>query len=884
MTTHGFQTKDQPYEPMGKRELEILSLMAQDLPDRVIAERLVVAYTTVKWYNRQIFNKLGVNNRHEAIEAVRALNLLTAQEPVVIPHHNLPSQMTPFVGRENELHELVHLLRDQSTRLITVLAPGGMGKTRLGLAVAEKSLTAFPDGVTLVSLAPLESSADLIPTIATQAGYQFQRNNQTPAQQLIEFFSSKRALLVLDNFEHLLDSAPVVVDLLQSAPDLRVLVTSREKLNLSGETVYTLDGLNYPTLLDEDILGYSAIQLFLQCAYRVRPDFKPDGKFADIIQICTLVSGLPLAIELAAAWVEVLSPAEIVDEIAASLDFLSSSLRDLPERQRSVRAVFESTWKRLTEEERSAFMKLSVFRGGCTRRAAQSIVAVGLRTLTALADKALVSWSADTERYNIHELLRQYAADALEQADMATAVRTAHSLYYGAAMAEREPYLKGGRQLEALTDISVDLDNVTAGLFWSLQQGNDAVSLQYIKTLGLFYHIRSRYQEAADVLSESLSILEHRSQPVDPLLLGWVLAWQAHYLNLVWHSNVGGEALKRSLAIAREQHDRPLEAFCLHRYGFTIVTVGTEPLTREALAISRDLDDRYMIAYCLNTLAVCLYYLYKNADEYLRMTTEASIIRREIGDYFGLGVSLNNLADYHQRVGNWEEAERCITECLALHRRSGNTLGIGLGFRNHTAQLFFRHDLENAKNEIREGLALARETGHRSNAIAILYEASLLRLLQGHYEEARAFAEESLGEGLRLVAADQFEALYPRIALGCALCGLREYNAAIPHLYAGLSHAEDAPADNVSQRYVLTGIAHYYNYAGEPEQALELMSTIIHDPLSPQWWASEEPLTIRLLEDLKAAVSASAYEHSWQQGQQVDLNLALKDLIAHPPQ
>ncbi len=439
MTPSLVQTKDKPFEPLGKRELEILSLMAQDLPDRVIAERLVVAYTTVKWYNRQIFNKLGVNNRHEAIEAARALNLLNAQEPLATPRNNLPSQMTPFVGRENELHDLVHLLHDQSTRLVTLLAPGGMGKTRLALAAAEKLLTAFPDGVTFVSLAPLVSSVDLVPTVASQAGYQFQRNNQTPAQQLLDFFGSKKALLILDNFEHLLDSSSFVVDLLQSAPELRVLVTSREKLSLSGETVYTLDGLDYPTILDEEILGYSAIQLFLQCAYRTRPDFKPDGKFADIIQICELVGGLPLAIELAAAWVEVLSPAEIAAEIAASLDFLSSSLRDLPERQRSVRAVFESTWKRLTEEERTAFMKLSVFRGGCTRRAAQSVAGVGLRTLTALADKALVSWSTDSERYSIHELLRQYAADALEQAGEAPAVRTAHSLYYGAAMAEREP-------------------------------------------------------------------------------------------------------------------------------------------------------------------------------------------------------------------------------------------------------------------------------------------------------------------------------------------------------------------------------------------------------------------------------------------------------------
>ncbi len=878
MTPHVIQNT---YEPLGKRELEILSLMAQNLSDRVIAERLVVAYTTVKWHNRQIFNKLGVNNRHEAIEAAKALNLLAAQEPLVMPRHNLPSQITPFVGRETEVHNLVHMLRDQEPRLVTLLAPGGMGKTRLGLAVAEKLLSAFPDGVTFVALAPLKSSADIVSIIASQAGYQFERNNHTPTQQLLDYFSRKKALLVLDNFEHLLDAASFVVDLLQSAPELRILVTSREKLSLSGETVYTLDGLDYPSLLDEDILNYSAIQLFLQCAYRARPDFNLDNKLADIIQICKLVSGLPLAIELAAAWVEVLSPAEIATEIAASLDFLSSTLRDLPERQRSVRAVFESTWKRLTDQERTAFMKLSVFRGGCTRRAAQSVANVGLQTLTTLADKALVSWSAATERYVIHELLRQYAADALEQTGEANTVRTAHSNYYGAAMAEREPYLKGGNQLEALTDIAADLDNVTSGLFWALQQSHDAVSLQYIKSLALFYHIRSRYQEAADVLSECLSILKHRSQTVDPLLLGWTLAWHGHHQNLLSHHEVGLPAIERGRTIALEQHDRSLEAFCLHRYGFAKLDQSVIQATEDALAISRDDNDHYMVAYCLNTLAVTIYLTTRNTDEYVRMTTEASLIRREIGDFFGLGVSLNNLADYHQRVGNWDEAERCILECLQLHRKNRNTFGVGMGLRNRIAQLLFRHDLESAENHIREGLTLAREAGHRNNAVAFLYQASLLNLIQGHYGEARAFAEESLGEGLRLVTDDQFEALYPRIALGCALCGLREYDTAIPHLIAGLPHAENAPAENISQRYMLTGIAHYYAYSEEPERALELISTTIHDPLSPKWWAREEPLTVRLLVELKSALSPQDYENAWQRGKQMNFDATFRDLIAH---
>lgn len=882
MAPNPVQNKAKSFEPLGKRELEILSLMAQDLSDRVIAERLVVAYTTVKWYNRQIFNKLGVNNRHEAIETARALNLLSTQEPVVMPHHNLPSQITPFIGRETELHDLFHKIRDQGTRLVTLLAPGGMGKTRLGLAIAEKLLPSFPDGVTFVSLAPLKSSSDIVPTIASQSGYLFQRNNRTSAQQLIDFFSNRKALLILDNFEHLLDGASFVVELLQAAPELCVLVTSREKLNLSGEVVYSLEGLDYPSALDEHVHMYSAVQLFIQCAQRTRPTFNPDDKFADIIRICQLVQGFPLAIELAAAWVEVLPPVEIAIEITASLDFLSSSLRDLPERQRSMRAVFESTWRRLTEEERTAFMKLSVFRGGCTRRAAQTVAGVGLRTLTILADKALVSWSTETERYTIHELLRQYAADALEQAQEGEAVRNAHSLYYGTAMAERESHLKDKRQLEALKDISTDLDNVIAGLLWALQRGDDVAGLAYIKTLGLFYHIRSRYQEAADLLDECVSIIESREKPADSRLLGWVLAWQGHHHNLQWHYETGVIALERSLAIARDLNDRLLEAFCL-RYGLAKTDEAATKLTQEALSICRDLNDQYMIALCLHTLAFLFAKTHHQSNAYLQMTTEACMIRKQIGDFSGLANSLNNLADYHQRVGNWDEAERTILECLALHRQLSSAHGIAMGLRNHTAQLLFRHDFVNAENNLREGLALVRETGHRNNVIAILYQASLLHLLQGHYDEARAMAEESLSEGLQLVAANQFEALYPRIALGCALCGLRQYEIALPHLYAGLPHAEGAPADNVSRRYVLTCIAYCYLHSGDPEYALELISVVIHSPLSPSWWGTEEPLAIRLLDELKTTLSHQTYSTAWEQGQRADFDTTLEELIARIP-
>ncbi|MBZ0277148.1 MAG: LuxR C-terminal-related transcriptional regulator, partial [Anaerolineae bacterium] len=519
-----------PFEALTERERDILVLMAEGLSDREIAERSIVAYTTVKWYNRQIFNKLGVDNRRAAIQRARDLHLLDRDdEPKIIPKHNLPTRLTPFIGRQRELYELTHLLRDSAVRLVTILAPGGMGKTRLALAAAQASLLDFSNGVTFVPLAALSSPDSLVPFIAEQAGYPFQRDSRAPGQQLSDFFSNKNTLLVLDNFEHLLEGAPLVTELLQAGPGLKVIVTSREKLHLTAETVYTLVGLDYPEASAPATLESGAAQLFAQSARRARPDFVPDAVLPEIIRVCQLVQGMPLAIELAAAWAEVLTAGEIADEISHSLDFLATEMRDMPERLRSVRAVFESTWRRLPGEEQTAFMKLSVFRGGCTRQAALAVAGVGLRALTTLTDKALITWIPDDERYVVHELLRQYAAEQLEQAGLSEVVRDAHSAYYGAAIAARENNLKGGRQVEAIRDIAADLENVKAGLPWAIERRQYAVAGQYLNSLGLFYHFQSRLHEGMAFFGAIAEVLA--DQPEARFAYARALLWHGNNLN-----------------------------------------------------------------------------------------------------------------------------------------------------------------------------------------------------------------------------------------------------------------------------------------------------------------------------------------------------------------
>jgi class 3 adenylate cyclase len=299
--------------------------------------------------------------------------------------NNLPRQLTEFVGRDAALRETKRLLEEN--RLLTILAPGGTGKTRLAIQAAADLTAAHPDGVFLISLADLRSGGELVQAAAESLGLGLS-SDEDVRTRLLTYLANKRQLLVFDNFEHLTDEATIVTDILKAAPYVKVLVTSRAKLNLTGETVFTISGLETTWDKPEDALHTSGVQLFLDAARRARPDFSvAAGDLDALATILRLTGGVPLGILLAAAWVDMLPAAEIADEIGKSLDFLETENADVPDRHRSVRAVFDHSWRLLSEDERKIFTALSVFRGGFTREAAQEVAGASLRNLANLANK-----------------------------------------------------------------------------------------------------------------------------------------------------------------------------------------------------------------------------------------------------------------------------------------------------------------------------------------------------------------------------------------------------------------------------------------------------------------------------------------------------------------
>ena len=380
-------------EPLSDRERQILECLAEGLTNHEISSQLHLAYQTVKSYNSEIYSKLGVNNRQEAIENASALGLLTTPLDTsgYSKKHNLPESLTPFVGRKQEIFELDQLLRDSHKRLITILAPGGMGKTRLAVEFARRQVGTTRDGVYFIPLAPLGDPAEIITTIAEIIGFVFQGKDE-PIHQLINFLKGREMLLVLDNFDHLVNGAYLIGNILKLAPEIKIIVASRERLNLHGENVYGLGGLEFTGWESpKDESEIDAAKLFVQHAKQIHSKFSLESDELDFLaRICLLTEGMPLALELAAGWVDVLSIEQIANEIQQGIDIFETEMRDIPERHRSLRATFERTWHRLTEEQQTIFARLSVFRGGFTLESAGKVAGATIHHLKKFVQKALI--------------------------------------------------------------------------------------------------------------------------------------------------------------------------------------------------------------------------------------------------------------------------------------------------------------------------------------------------------------------------------------------------------------------------------------------------------------------------------------------------------------
>jgi predicted ATPase/DNA-binding SARP family transcriptional activator len=495
--------------------------------------------------------------------------ILSSPHPVT-PAHNLPPSSTPLVGRTQALAEIVNQLHLPGVRLLTLVGPGGMGKTRLALEVGRDLLTTFADGVFFVPLAAISSPAALAPAIATAIGLPLQGSE--PRTALLHILRQKQILLILDNFEHLLldeaDGVELVVELLGTA-GVQIIVTSRERLMLRAEHLYPVQALAFsPNATLAEASAASAVRLFVQCVQRRQADFQlTAANLSTVLRICDLVQGMPLGLELAAAWCDALALDEIADEIERSIDFLAADYHDLPERQRSMRAIFAWSWRLLREDEARVLRQLAVFRGGFTRQAAETICGASLRVLNGLVNKSLLRHVSTTSehsgtgigRYELHELLRQFAQEQLlARTDEWTKTVTRHSEFYLAFVAERERRLLRNEPRQATAEIQTELDNVRQA--WSNGAHNRAGATLDLGAYGLWQFYLLAGLSAEGVQAFLLAATALQDSPADKLaessaepqafILSKLWALSAYLLGTHGNYDEAVEAAQRAIGLA----------------------------------------------------------------------------------------------------------------------------------------------------------------------------------------------------------------------------------------------------------------------------------------------------------------------------------------------
>jgi len=730
---------------------------------------------------------------HESLASAQP----TAEISTPIRRHNLPTQPTPFVGRDRELDAIAQRLRQDGLRILTVLGAGGIGKSRLVLEVAKGQLDHFPDGVFHVALVAASDPALVIARIADAVSFSFS-GPESPRQQLLGYLENRRVLLVLDGAEHAHDTAPILSEMVERARGVVLLVASRERLNVRAEAIFVCGGMDVPTAHDLDVALHSgAVSLFVASAKRARPEFEIEqSALSSIVRICDRVQGMPLAIELAAAWIEMLEPTEILDEIDRSLDFLSTELRDVPERHRSVRAAFESSWTSLDADERHAMTLLAVFRGGFDREAAQAVSDASLRTLSRLVNKSLIKRHA-TGRYEQHELLRQNAFEKLD-AESAGIAQKSHCDYYGSFTARFERHLKGARQKEALESMGREFENIRAAWDWAVKHRAVDELEPLIESLYRFFDMRSRFSEGEALFAEGANAL---STDAPELFLSRVRARGALFTLRLGRYREARQQLETSLEKLRILNARGEVAFCLHNLADVASVLGefekSRALSREGLEVSRSIEDRAGIATALNNLGVAAYHS-KDLEDAERCYRESLEISREIGDAWGTTFALNNLGVLAHELARYEEARGLYGETLLLCEEMGDAHGAAAARINLAEVHQALGQTELARASLTDGLEMARRLGDKWSVTAALTNLGKLQRDTGALDDARTALEEAIRTA-RAISAGALE-----VESAEALVNVLALTGQSSEALALLSRAEAHPSADTAARARLT--------------------------------------------------------------------------------
>jgi DNA-binding SARP family transcriptional activator/predicted ATPase len=730
---------------------------------RLLAElgRTGPALAQYEQCRQMLAQELGIEPTQETqslAEAVRAGMLVAAMQVVAsgrppekpkrpVPH-NLPVATTTFVGRVSELAQIHTLLAREDCRLLTLLGPGGVGKSRLGLEAARRWLSgtdeSFADGLYLVPLAAVAPDDDLAQAIAAALGLSLS-GADSAEKQLFRYLAERRALLILDNFEQLMDQAGWLLEMLAAAPAVKLLVTSRERLPLLEGWSLDLQGLDLPpTGVVEDIDTYGSARLFFERARRLVLSFELHTEAQEVARICRLVDGLPLAIELSAAWVRGFSCAEIAERISADRTFLQTASPSLPPRQQSLQAVFMNSWSLLGPDEQTVYASLSVFQGGFTARAAEQVSRAQQRQLLGLADKSLLRRRPDG-RYEMHEVLRQFAAARLATED-AQLLERAHADYFSRFLQKREGFQGRPDAPNILGEIAADLENIRRAWRWASAARNEQLLKQAMRTLSHFYDLRGLFAEGAAAFAQAAETL-----PASSPLRARLIYRQARFAFRLGQNERAlalGTAALAELEATGEQRD---VAGCLLVLGNAVRDMGDHAAARShfsrSAALFERLDDPLGLAAAANNLGVVYYYEDDLAGAVAHF--EQALAARERAGVEDTMTELGNIGLCYGDMGDHGRAIEFLERSLAVAERFGAPLSAGLARHNLGNAYRLSGWADKAVEQLAAGIATFRELGGRDALAAALADLAAAYLPLGRYEAAEA----ALREGLELEEA-----------------------------------------------------------------------------------------------------------------------------------
>jgi predicted ATPase/DNA-binding SARP family transcriptional activator len=811
------------------------------------------ALAQYKACRRVLAEELGVEPEVETTELYEQIT--SGSWRAQPPASNLQPLATPFVGREQELAHLCERLLDPAQRLVTLVGEGGVGKTWLAIKAATSVIGDFIHGAWFVSLAGLRGGGAEIPeTIATTLGFSFHGQND-PISQLLSHLRARECLLVLDNFEQVLAGADLVMNILDAAPKVVVLVTSREPLKFQAERVMRLEGLPVPSTQHEaEAVHYDSVRLFVDRAERSAGEFTLTAEnVRSVIEICRMSDGLPLGIVLAAAQMFSFSPQLIAQAIRENVDTLAVSMRDLPPRQRSIRAVFEWSWSLLTSKEQSVLAQVSIFRGGCSTEAVQAVAGATAAELAALAEKSLLRVS-DVGRYEIHELLRQLAAEKLDAQSAGSAIQDRHAAFYLELVGQREQALYGIEPQKAVAELRLELDNIRAAWHWAVQEARIDQLASGSMGLAAFYTTTCLFQEGERNLDLAITRVRGLVEAALPqggqkdlcALLGQLMSNQAGFLYWLSRFDQAIHIAQEAIPLAQAAGDIASAAEAYRNWGISLfrqeqLDAAQAPLS-QALELARISQAGRIEALSLLGLGLVAQGQY-HLSTALAYHEQALAICRAIGDYGDQAIVLLDIGNI--AISKWDYAVALgyYEQCLAICREVGYRVNEGLACNNLGFVAYHLGDRERARAYYQHALRIARELGDQHGEGIVLQNLSQLSHQLEEHAGARAFAEQAAqlaeaigstgwhGLGLHHLGNAQ-------LALGRLAEAIGSYQRALELMRAIGWH------DDATQ--ALAGLARAALECGDHEQALAQVEHILLHLKTSDLGGIDEPYRVYL--------------------------------------